>query len=454
MSLNLSTIKPLSTQSVGGLQVNNPSDNNLSRSQLGVSNHLRMETFKANGNTWQQPQNTGEYLKTNPTDNPIETAGKQTANMVANTAVGAGKAAIKGTVGVASGLQSLGKGILGGISRVFGGSGDTSKLGVKALDPSTPEGQAVQTKLNPSNTQQNVAGYGEIAGELVPGAVEGIPKLANLYKSIVEKATTGKVLTTEERTLQGVVDAVSPKMTPTETSEAIAEGRGKPSTTFSKAKVNPTPRTLEVADATKDIINPGGSNIENANNVRTALKTEAESFRNQIQAVDHAVPFKEVEAKLSNIKEPISIRGTQFEKQTGAIKDAVMEMLRKGKGTVEGVFDARQGLDDLVAKEYPNLYDKDYSPMRSYVKAIRDEMGNIIENNLPDDVSYKDSMKKQSLFYDAIDTLSEKGRDELGRSGLQKTVNTFIKKHPVISGAVGLGVGERVVKKVEDLTGL
>lgn len=399
----------------------------------------------SNANDLNKSVVTGEYFKTASTDAPIPFAAKSTANMVANTVVGAGKAFTKGTVGVASGLQSLGKGILGGISRVFGGSGDTSQLGLDALDPSTEKGQKVQTQLKPSNDQQNMAGYGQIAGELVPGVVEGLPALKNLAKSVFEKSTSGKVLTESERALKSTIDTVSPKLNKAETETAIAQGKGKPGGTFSKAKITPDDRTVEIAHATQGIVKPKASFIENVNGTRKALETEAESLKGQIAKVDHPYTYKELNSRLSNVEEPISIKGTQFEKQIKAVKGAAIDIAKKKGGNVSDLLDARKEFDALVQKEYPNLWDKENAPMRNAVKAIRDEMNNFIEENLPDNVSFKDSLHKQSLFYDAIDNMSEKAVEETKNSAFSRGWKA-VKEHPVGAGLSVVGA-DKVLKE-------
>lgn len=339
------------------------------------------------------------------------------------------KNAIKGARDVATGVQNFGKGILSAVGI------DTSKLGEPSLDSTKPEGQAVDKYLAPKDKAEKVGGYLETGAELAVGGKGLLKPGAKLW----ERLLTGKNLTDEEKSFKAIVDTVSPNLTKKQTAEALASGRGEGGSLLTKTKIKPDIRTLEVADATKGIIKPGSTSVENIGNVRGALKTEAESLRGQIKSVDHPVSFKEVNAKLNNLEVPISVKSdATLSRQLRLVKDATMKIIRSGKGNVEGLLDARQEFDNLIDKEFPTLYDRENAPMRSAVKAMRDGLNNIIESNLPDDVSYKASLKKQSLFYDAIDNMAEKGVNEVGKTGLETTLDKYpIAKKAVDAAAIG-----------------
>ena len=235
--------------------------------------------------------------------------------------------------------------------------------------------------------------------------------------------------------LKDATDIVSPKMTAKDTADALAQGRGQGGGLFSKTKIAPDPMTIKTAEAVQGIVKKGVPASKNIANLRQSLTTEAENLKSQIQSVDHPYSFKELNAKLNGVETPISIKGTAFEKQIGAVKQAAMTIAKKEGGTVSSLLDARKGFDALVSKEYPNLYDSASAPMKNAITSIRNAMNDFIEQNLPDNMSFKDSLTKQSMYYRAIDNIAEKAVGDTKKTGIGK----MLEKHPILKEGLKYG---------------
>jgi len=90
-----------------------------------------------------------------------------------DVAVGFGKGLARTAVNTASGLQTIGQGAM----MAVGVPNETvAQTGFKSLDTSTPEGQALQQSLQPTNEMQKYGGYGETGAELLAGGGAGLIK--------------------------------------------------------------------------------------------------------------------------------------------------------------------------------------------------------------------------------------------------------------------------------------
>lgn len=269
------------------------------------------------------------------------------------------------------------------------------------------------------------------------GANKGTALSSYLVKRAAEKETSN------------VVKALTPSLTKLELQDMVAAGKGTvgkfgtPSVDFTK-----DPNFMKMVDATKGIVK-GKSAVEDVNSLRGAISTEASSLQKSIadstaiKINGKAVPLKydsaELASRLDNVEEPISIRGTPFEKQVKPIKEAA-KRIAAGKGdSVSGLLDARKEFDALVEKTYPNLYDKESAPMRNAITSIRSEMNQFIEDKLPKGSTFRQSLEKQRQFYNAIDNLLTKVHAEHGTPGILRSMQNFSQEHPVATGAIKAG---------------
>lgn len=293
---------------------------------------------------------------------------------------------------------------------------------------------------------QGISKVAEVGTQTLDTASNGLKKAGDAAASINQRLNP---LAEKPATLQDAVEIVSPKMSAKDTANALAEGRGTGGGLLSKTKILPDKATTEIGKAVQGIVKTGVPAADNITSLRQAISSEAENLKSQIKDADHPYSFKELNSKLNAVDTPISIKGTAFEKQIGAVKKAAMSIAKDSGGTVSSLLDARKAFDSLVSKEYPNLYDSASAPMKTAITSIRNTMNDFIEENLPANLSYKDSLGKQNMYYRAIDNISEKAVGDTKTTGIGR-IGKAIKAHPVGSLLGGLAA-DKVLKKTTGL---
>jgi hypothetical protein len=322
---------------------------------------------------------------------------------------------------------------IGGPQKSFQGTFQSETIPNVEAGVETPLGATARTVGGVVSGAADVLG----AAGLAKGAFGAAKTAVNPIKSLLAQRA-------EKKATQTAIKAITPKMTAGQIVTAAKGGKTtKPFMGSPKVDLTKDTKFMKTVDAVKGIVK-GKSPIQDLNNVKNALSSEADTLKVAIQQNDHPYLFRELQSRLNKVEEPISLRGTPFERQIKPIKEAAISMARKNGGTISSLLDARKEFDNLVERTYPNLYESDNAPMRNAITAIRNEMNNFIEENLPDVVGFRDSLGKQKSFYDAIDNLASKVPEEIKKGG-------FIKKalkNPFITTAIGGGIGGAVVNKV------
>ncbi len=282
-----------------------------------------------------------------------------------------------------------------------------------------------------------------------PSVITGAEKLGGaVSKRFGEKATA--------RETAKITEMVAPKLTAKETAQAVAERGTTKSGIFGKIKTVIDPYIKKISETVQKFVpefNPSKTISENLNATKKAVSTLASDLKQKVvsSGKDIIYSFKELGAKMNSVEKPIAIKSDAvLSKQFELAKNAALKIAKEQGGKISNLLDARKAFDNLVEKEFPNLYDKANAPMRSAITSMRNVMNDFIEKNLPD-IGFKDSLKAQSHLFSAIDNMAEKVA-----SGLEKEVGTtaikrFATKHPTISkvakygaafGAGGLGYSE------------
>ncbi len=359
---------------------------------------------------------------------------------IQDIAHGAGKGGLETVLGIGH----LGQGIQGlvgrGIDAVSGGRTNFAEDAQKGvLNPNTQSGQAIRDSLKATNTAEKIGKGIETAAEIaVPvGKVSGLVKAPAAAE--VAASRIGKI-----------AESITPHMTPTEAASALERFGGTKAGLFKRASINPDPTLKKLAESVEKHVpgfKAGGSSIENLNATKKAVGRLAEDLKDRVVASgkDRVYPIRELAADMEKAiqKDDVSIglKGTQFEKQAQALKDAALEITRQKGGKVSELLDARKEFDALVDKIYPNLYEKEYTPIRNAVKSVRDTMTNFTEKHLPQDVALKDSLKNQSNLIRVVENLAEKavkgGEKEVGKNNIA----SYLNKHPILKETTKYGLG-------------
>lgn len=361
---------------------------------------------------------------------------------------------------IAGGIGGAAAGSLAGPAGAYAGGIAGAGLGGAAGEAGKEaiQGQGLNAGSIAAAGGENAA-LDAIGGPILSGAGKLLGKVSETAGGVLKGAAKlfgAGFPPTEKQTAKAVLDAVTPKMTAKETGEAIASRGGTKTGILGKIQAKPDPKMKEVADAVQNYVpkfNPKSSLTENVNATRDAVYGMADNLKQQViqSGKDVIYPFKELASKIDDAEEPISLKGTPFEKQIAPIKKAALQIAQKNGGNISSLFDTRKEFDALVNKTYPNLWDKENAPMRNAVTAVRNSINDFIAEKLPD-VGFKDSLHTQSKLFTAIDNMSEKAAKEVGTNVIDRTTGA-IKKHPVLS-ALGAGALIDEAKKIPVIGGL
>ncbi len=344
--------------------------------------------------------------------------------------------------GVGSELGSAGLGLISGTAKLFGADKFADKIQkrkeIAFEKPILPENQSLETKS---------AKAGKIAGEIAPYLAGGGGILANIAKDIVirfgqtdgdvKQAGIAGVLSggfglagKAFKGLTKVIDDVAPELTTKTFKGATTKGL------LGKIKPVIDENTRKIAEVVEQSV-PNFKNMntytEKLNATKKALGAEAEALKEAVRARGQKIiyPFKELASKMKNVDRGIEIKSDPVinRKFDLTMKTALKVAKDKG-GTIDGLFDARKAFDDIVEREFPTLYDRPNAPFRSAVTKIRNVMNDAIEQALPKEAGYRQSLFKQRKLFEAIDNLSPKSFGEVGGNA----VSRFAEKNPKTAG--------------------
>lgn len=291
-----------------------------------------------------------------------------------------------------------------------------------------------------AGTLGNIA-EGQSLGEAIT------PQASNIASAVVGGASPlvrGMLSKATGASMRGIVNDVAPEFGAKTGASKVASGGTSKSFFSGTINTKTDPYTQKIAQTVQDSV-PGfdkmGTYSDKVNATRQAVYNMADDLKKSVieNGKDRIYSFKDLSSKLANVEEPISLKGTPFEKQIKPIKDAAIAMAKKNGGTISSLFDTRKEFDQLVNKTYPNIWDKENAPMRNAITAIRNEMNTFIENNLPKEVGYTDSLTKQSQLFNAIDNMASKAFKEVGTTRIGRFVDQYPKTAGMLQGGLQAG---------------
>lgn len=332
----------------------------------------------------------------------------------------------------------------------------------------TIQSQAVQKTADVYDQKKSpIRATAELTGQTVAGAVdvlgaEGLTKGGlklgetgfNKVKQGYDAFKEARGVTLAEKELQDTTNLVRPKLTPTMEAEAKAAGRGKTSGILKSTEITPSTREVQMGQFAHEAgVSKGNLFDKNIQLAKDAQKTSANELRSGLQTAKGSWSRNDVVSSLNNIKTPITIKSDPtLTRLANNFKKAIVNIASNSDKKPVGLLDLRQGVDDLIEKEFPsNIYSKD-TPVGQYIREIRTALNDMAESKLPEGKlpngsTFKTEMKRQHLLYDVIDNLAEKApkQGESARPIIQKAKG-LLKKHPYISTAVLGGTAGGIVK--------
>lgn len=353
--------------------------------------------------------------------------------------VGAVKEFIGGTRATAGMIQGLGKGALN-LAGV-----DTSQMGIKSLDSSTPEGAGVEETLRAKSRGEQVGKVLGFGAELGTGFV----------KSGAQQALkTRQATKLSEKTQTHALDLVSPKVSPEIAERAIKEGRVTEPGLLGKAKILPSRRDQELAEAVKEFVSPKKSVLQNTDAIDKGVREINRGVKEYV--AQNKVPFNtnQLKSQLNSGKEELRLvfaSDATAERTYNAVVDEFMKHVAN-KDTA-GLFEARQTVDKIPAiKKLLDSRGLGENVKKEVVLTVRRMANQYISDLLPAGNKFKESLLRESKMIEAIGNLAEKNKGMIGKNNLQLLTQRYPILKWVIGGAAtglvgsaGIGVGSAII---------
>ena len=368
---------------------------------------------------------------------PVETFGHQLQNI--------GLGAVKGLMGTAQSATN----IIGPI---------TNRIAApltKGLSKVTNQPKRVQTNLQQTipqswqtttNPTQKI-GYGlEQVGEmLIPigeGGKAAVSAIDEAGKSVTKLAEVGQ----EQLTKKG---------------EIVAKEAGKIETKglFKRVVQKVTPRDLERGQALKDIgVSAYDAFDKQISKINEGITKEADQLREGLKQSKATWSWKNLKGTIDAIDKPHLLSG-DLEKAFNKTLNVVMDKAQMADKNLSGLLDVRQAFDREVEKQYPNLYNSEtMTAIKQAVLKTRAAINDMIEKALPEGKtalgdSFKNSLKKQNLLFEAKTNIAEKA-PKLGESAsrIGKSIK-YVKNHPVSTLLGGYGTEKLIESGIKKVIG-
>ena len=289
----------------------------------------------------------------------------------------------------------------------------------------------------------SAAAEGAIA-PAVKGAVNAVPPALEKGGTALVKNAAKQAEEAQNKFVQGLV---LPKQTAAVKAEQV--GRTTEKGIFKQKVVEPTAQEKAIAKEVGQIpgVSPKNSLQGNYNVIAKANTAEAEQLIAKLKEKDVAIKPEEFDAKLNDalgeLKEHPLITGDAETTATRVI-DGMKKISAKNPMTASGLLQTRKDFDNWVRSLKGNgIFDPQRDSAASIaIQKIRQATNDFIESKVPD-AKFKESLRKQSNLYRAMDNLEAKAAAEspnaLARTW-QKALDMIPGKNMLEKeGALGVG---------------
>lgn len=340
------------------------------------------------------------------------------------------------------------KPVVGGLSDILANSHQFQNIANSPIGDTVSKATGIPGNIyaswaqNHPEASKNLEALGNIAmlGTAIPAGADaatsdlakaGLNKAETATQSVLDAVKAKGDAMVNGKTDAHTWDVIQPKLSATEQAQAVTEGRIVTKGVLGTVTQVPVGRDLEMIQAAKPYVVGVKNPIEAVSNMQNGIADEATKLSQGLESTGATYTQSQVKGALNKIEPPTMIASDQtLNKAYGLVKDKMVSLVGSG-GKLSDLLQARRNFDSFIQKQFPNLYNSDtLTPMRSAIKDIRSALNNVIDSRLPDGklpdgTSFKESLKKQSLLYDAIDNAAAKV-DKVGSN----KVSRFVKAHP------------------------
>lgn len=422
----------------------------------------------------------GEMVQPSLGDTIVNRA-KQTYNHPIEAAKGFAKGVGKTALNLASDVQDIGQFALGEGESLITGKPleETAAMqpgaGIDALKRETPENQALQDALAPSNEAQAGGQNLETGAEIYYGGgkdlLKGGAKLATEYGAPIVKDAIETVSNSPlakkvgakiaEKNLGKTIDAVNPDLSGKKLSEGykeiVTKGRdAKESGVFSEQALSPSERAINLGNRLNKGIDL--ANGEKVNAITLSEKNPIKSLKTlKNEMVDTEAKLTSAMSSNEGITANKPALNTSFDdaienapeefrigdpsKMYGSVFKFAKKIADKADDSIAGLRNARSEFDAQARIQYPSAF-KDGSidtktSAGSAIKKARDIFNEHLYNTAPNGSDLQKLIGREADIYQATESLAAKAAKSEGKTKIQKATE-FLKDHPYITAGASL----------------
>ena len=281
------------------------------------------------------------------------------------------------------------------------------------------------------------SGEAALAGIETLGLAKGGSRLFSATKTALKERSVAKAF-------QEALEVIRPKLSAKQQSSAFAQGRGSQTRFTGKINVGPSPRDIEVASATSNLGLKRGDDFKNITKLKNEIAKVSETeVRASLKSNDAIFNNNQLRSRLGEAKEGSRVLfGSDKTQETAydTVIDEFVSQMGGKKNKISDLYEARIAFDKFMKSKFgPDILD----PTRAADKVrsnaildIRKAANEYISELLPEGNKFKDALKRESLYFEAIKNISNKA-PRIGSTRASR----FFERNPKTKEALKYGAG-------------
>ena len=327
------------------------------------------------------------------------------------------------------------------------------KMGLDTLNSLVQKYPEAMKDIDATGNIAALVGLGKTPGLDTP--ISEVPRALKTGASdIAGGITNGLSKNASQKVTQNVWDTIKPNLTPTEQAQAVTEGKIGTKGILNTVTQIPKGNDLDMIKAATPYVTDAKNPIEAVANMQGGIADKATALRTGLNDTGAIYNKSQVVGALNKIEMPTMIASDNTLKNAyNLVKQKMVSLVGDG-GKLGDLLNHRSEFDSFINQQFPNLYSSDtLTPMRKAVLDIRGAINKVVEDGLPDGklpdgTDFRDSLKQQTLLYNAIDNTAPK----VGKMG-SNAITQWIKANPnkatalkwLIGGVGAAEVGKNVL---------
>lgn len=378
---------------------------------------------------------------------------------------------ITGKVFAGSALDIIGEGIVSGVEglsaitpdeiedpvvEAFVGAGTeflettAGQLGIAAAEAGA-EAYAEFKADNP-RAARNLESIVDIGALALPLRVRPRVKAKSTFADKASTRLTDAATAQSARQKASFVDElITPKKTKKVREAEVLRTTETPILRRRKVELSPQERIISDEVSKLPEVSSSKTTIQNLQAINAANRAEADALIAQLSKNDVLIPKREFMAELGRAQARLAenpLLVGDAAKISERITAKMRQIVEKNPGTASGLLKSRKELDKFIASQRSGIFDPaQESALSTAVREIRQTTNNFIDDRVAN-VAVKDSLKKQSNLFRAMDNITPKAADEANNAVMrliQKTgrvvnVGSLTRDLALTAGGVSLGV--------------